>query len=71
MKLNASPRKEGGFLVIVMMVILAIMLMYVMIGLRSLNHLHQDLKLVERKQVQRLQPASLPVVLTNTPAVAP
>lgn len=67
---NRPRNKQGGFLVIALMVILTIMLIYVTIGLRSLNHLRQDLKLVEQKQILRLQ-APPPTVVTNTPAIAP
>ena len=65
-----SRSQQSGFLVIALMVILTIMLIYVTIGLRSLKHLHQDLKLVEQKQVLRLQ-ATTPTAVTNTPAIAP
>jgi hypothetical protein len=57
---NSRPSKparspEHGFMVIALLVLVSIMLIYVAFGLRSLNRLRQDLRLVEQKQVQRLQ----------------
>ena len=53
----ARPNRSGerGFLVIALLILVSIMLIYVALGLRSLNHLRQDLSLVEQKQIQRLQ----------------
>jgi hypothetical protein len=48
-------RDERGFMIITLLVMVSIMLIYVALGLRSLNTLHQDLKGVEKKQIQRLQ----------------
>jgi len=79
MKVSASNSKpigparhdERGFLVIALLVLVSIMLIYVAFGLRSLNDLHQDLKRVEQKQIQRLQSAARPTSsTTNAPAVA-
>jgi hypothetical protein len=42
-------------MVIALLILVSIMLIYVAFGLRSLNRLRQDLRLVEQKQVQRLQ----------------
>ena len=52
---GAARRAERGFLIIALLVLVSIMLIYVAFGLRSLNRLRQDLKLVEQKQIQRLQ----------------
>ena len=52
---NPAGSPEHGFMVIALLVLVSIMLIYVAFGLRSLNRLRQDLRLVEQKQVQRLQ----------------
>ena len=62
-------RSRSGFMVIAMMVILAMMLIYVAATTRLLGHLRQDLKLVEQKQVQRLEKSS-PALTTNAPTAA-
>ena len=56
-KSHPTPTRPGerGFLLIALLVLVSIMLIYVAFGLRSLNGLHQDLKRVEQKQIQRLQ----------------
>jgi hypothetical protein len=66
-----SRRDESGFLVVTLMVILTILLLYVTVGLRALNHLNQDLKFVERKQVQHWQTISARAVSTNAPPATP
>ena len=45
---------------------LAVMLLVVAANLKTLNHLREDLKLLERRQIQRLQASQ-----TNAPAVLP
>jgi len=72
--LSAAQRArkgERGFLVIAMLVILALMLIYVAATMRSLTHLRQDLKLVEQKQVQRLQTPVPTATHAYAPAIAP
>lgn len=46
--------ERGFFAVIVMMILLAIMLIYVASNTRVLNELHQELKWIEQKQLQRM-----------------
>ena len=48
-------RKQSGMAVIVVIALFAIMLLFLGVTLRSLNHLHQDLKLIERKQLERIR----------------
>jgi hypothetical protein len=66
-----ARRDERGFMVIAMMVILSMMLIYVAASVRSLSQLRQDLKLVEQKQVQRLQSPTPTSTRTNAAAIAP
>ena len=62
---------ERGFLIIALLLLVSIMLIYVAVGLRSLNQLRQDLKRVEQKQIQRLQsPARTANSTTNAPGAA-
>ena len=65
-----SPRHRGrrsGSAVIVIMALLAIILIYVAANLRTLYILGAELRLLERRQVQRLQ--GVPPV-TNAPPAA-
>ena len=52
---GSARRDERGFLLIALLVLVSLMLIYVAFGVRSLNGLHQNLKRVEQKQIQRLQ----------------
>ena len=58
-------RNEDGMAVIVVIALFAIMLLFLGSTLRSLNHLHQDLKLIERQQLQRIHQSH---TITNTAA---
>jgi hypothetical protein len=65
--------ERGFFAVIVIMMLLAIMLIYVASNTRVLNELHQELKWIEHKQLQRMdgrQPQDGAVIQsqTNQPA---
>lgn len=56
-----QPDRAGagrGFVVVVMMVILAILCILVVANTKRLHALGRELKIVERHQVQRLQPES-------------
>ena len=66
-----ARRSERGFMIIAMMVMLAMMLIYVAASTRSLRQLRQELKLVEQKQVQRLQASTVTATRTNAAAPAP
>ena len=57
--------------VIVVMTILSIILIYVAGNLRMLHHLSRDLKLVEQKQIRRLETTNAPInrlTVTNPPS---
>jgi len=67
----AIRRGERGFLVIALLAILAIMLIYVNVNVRLLGHLKRELKLVEQKQIQRLEKiGAQPLRMTNTVTTA-
>lgn len=63
-----QPRRNqrGFFLVIVLLALTAIMLIYLTVDARRLAALKQDLRLIEQKQVQRLNLAESGVA-TNLP----
>ena len=74
MKLLSPKRNrrhdQGGFLVIALLAIITIMLIYIAANLHVLAALKRDIRLVEQKQVQRLN-KSFPSATTNAaPAVA-
>ncbi len=67
-------RQRGFFLIIVLLALTAIMLIYLTINARRLAVLKQDLRLIDQKQVQRLNPADSGVITNRalTPsALAP
>jgi hypothetical protein len=66
---HSSPHHRGrsGSAVIVVMALLTIILIYVAANLRTLYVLGGELRLLERRQVQRLEKAGQG---TNAPAVA-
>jgi hypothetical protein len=55
-----SRRNERGSLTVVLLVFLAIMVIYVGANIRMLNCLKAEIKVVEKKQVRRLQPLTVP-----------
>lgn len=54
------PRSHDGSSVIVMIVLLGIIFMYVAANLKTLGYLKRELNLVERRQIQRIQPVAPP-----------
>ncbi len=68
MKLQRPRRNQRGMAVIAIMVIISILLIYLMGNARTLNYLGRELKVIEKKQLLRLQP---PPVATNSPTVLP
>ena len=67
---SAARRGERGFLVIALLAIVAIMLIYVNVNVRLLGSLKRELKLVEQRQIQRLEkigaePLRQPGAVTN------
>ena len=77
MTLTRSPhtrrsREQGFFLVIVMLILAVIMLLYGATNGRRLANLHEEIRLVERQLVQRMNHSAN--VATNklvTPRAAP
>ncbi len=78
-RIKARRRHEQGSAALVVIAILAIVLIYVASNLKTLEHLNREIKLVERRQIHRLQSISIstnsvtPTVapVTNKPASAP
>ena len=67
MNLNSSKqRHESGSAAIVVVALLAIVLLYVGSTLQTLNHLDRDIKLVEKRQLRRLEHLNA----TNSVAIA-
>jgi hypothetical protein len=61
---NRRPGEQGFFLVTVMLILATIMLIYVATNHRRLTNLKREIRLVEQKQVQRLNRS--PIVTTNS-----
>ena len=59
---NPSRRNHGSA-VVVMIVLLGLMLIFVLANLKTLHFMDRELKLIEKRQLQRL---STMVVATNT-----
>jgi hypothetical protein len=66
---SRHPRaNERGFLVIALLAIITIMLLYIAANLHVLAALKRDLRVVEQKQVRRLNRSFPPVSVTVTNA---
>ena len=65
---NSSKRRRDGMAVIVVLTILSIMLIYIMANMRSLKNLDLELKLLERRQTNRLLILSANSGATNSAA---
>jgi hypothetical protein len=52
---TATRHGERGFLVVALLAIVAIMLIYININVRLLGGLKRELKLIDQKQIQRLE----------------
>lgn len=64
--LRRTQYNEHGMAVIVVMALFAIMMIFLGISVRSLNYLRQDLKIIERQQLQRTRRATGLANLTIT-----
>lgn len=68
---SSWPRRggESGFAVLVIFVLLTIMVVYVTSNALVLRHLHQEIRLVEKRQLKKYEaaPANSPV-RTNAPS---
>jgi Na+/melibiose symporter-like transporter len=78
MKLPLKPNRERGFFAtIIMIAILGIILIFVAANAKRIYQLDRELKLVEQRQVNRLNPPASPTnhvaasVSTNSPAATP
>ena len=50
---------QQGMAVIVLMVLISIIFLYITVNARTLQHLSRELKIIERRQLQRLSPPNL------------
>jgi type II secretory pathway component PulK len=74
----ASRRNEQGMAVVIVITLLAILLIFVAGNIRTLHLLNRELKLLEKRQIQRLQTTTLqssslsntnqPPAQTNSPS---
>ncbi len=70
-RIGDRRKGEEGMAVILVIALLVILLIYISAGVRTLNNLGRDVRLIEKQQVQRLQqPAGMTnkVAMTNLPA---
>src|SRR5215831_19866137 len=58
-RLAKRTGREQGSAAMVVIAIVAIVLLYVASNLRTLDHLNREIKLVERRQIHRLERASI------------
>ncbi len=66
-----SRRGQQGSAVIIMITLLAVVFIYVGGNARTLNHLNQELKLLERQQTRRLQACDTNSAVAPQPQPAP
>lgn len=65
-------RQRGFFLIIVLLALVTLMLIYITANLRILAALKRDIRILEQKQVQRLEKASpSALVFTNALPTVP
>lgn len=62
--LQNDSRRNHGSAVIVMIVLLGLMLIFVFANLKTLHFMDRELKLIEKRQIQRL---SATAAITNSP----
>ena len=61
-KFRRSRRPPGGSAVLVLLALLTVMVMLVMANTATLNRLSREVKGMEKRQTQRLDPSSKPQV---------
>jgi hypothetical protein len=66
-------RSQGGSAVVVMLALLTVMIMLIAANVATLNRLNREVKGLEKRQVQRLDPSLKPALhpwqtATNSPA---
>ena len=72
-RIGVRRNGEEGMAVILVIALLAILLIYISAGVRTLNNLGRDVRLIEKQQIQRLQQAAGTtnrVAITNLPAAS-
>ncbi len=69
---HSPQRKQNGSAIVVVLALLGIMLLYVAANVRALHHLGRELKYVEQRQIQRLNPRVAPTnTMPDATAMAP
>ena len=68
-----SRRSQGGFAVVVILALLTVMLLLVAANAATLNRLNREVKGLEKRQIQRLDPSLSPRLhpyqtATNSPS---
>jgi len=64
----ARHGKENGFAVLVVFILMSIMVVFVTSNALVLHHLHQEIKLVEKRQLKKFEAAPAnSLVQTNAP----
>jgi hypothetical protein len=66
---NPIRRSEGGMATVIFIALLAIMMILVMAESRALFHLHREVKLLEQKQIKRLNNPPTNAVATPIPEI--
>jgi hypothetical protein len=59
-KIRPSRRRPGFTAIVILLALLTVMVMLVMANTAALNRLHQEVKGMEKHQIQRLDPTSQP-----------
>jgi len=62
---SSPQRRQNGVAIVVILALLSIMLLYITANVRSLHHLGRELRLLEQRQIQRLERSQ-----TNAPSPA-
>jgi hypothetical protein len=53
-RVQYSRRREKGLATITMLALLSIVITYLSVNMRSIDHLHRELKVLEQEQIKRL-----------------
>lgn len=64
-------RRQNGSAVLVFIMLLAVMLILVTANSKALFHLHQEIKLLEQRQVKRLNASQTNAIAVVKPPVKP
>jgi hypothetical protein len=65
---RSLQRSRRGYATVVVLALLGLLLVLVASGTRALNQLKREMRLIEQRQVQRVNAAFNPVVSESTPS---